>query len=102
MAVGGMGMICTANYEVRQAVLRRAGLPWDEQGCAADAAADRRDTRTHAHSQRNGLCLPPLSLLQARKFGVRSAMPGFIAKRLCPQVGGWMGGGGGGGVCVNA
>jgi nucleotidyltransferase/DNA polymerase involved in DNA repair len=37
MAVGGMGMICTANYV-------------------------------------------------ARKFGVRSAMPGFIAKKLCPQV----------------
>lgn len=37
MAVGGMGMICTANYA-------------------------------------------------ARKFGVRSAMPGFIAKKLCPQV----------------
>jgi nucleotidyltransferase/DNA polymerase involved in DNA repair len=37
MAVGGMGMICTANY-------------------------------------------------LARQFGVRSAMPGFIAKKLCPQV----------------
>jgi nucleotidyltransferase/DNA polymerase involved in DNA repair len=37
MAVGGMGMICTANY-------------------------------------------------LARTFGVRSAMPGFIAKKLCPQV----------------
>lgn len=24
--------------------------------------------------------------LQARKFGVRAAMPGFIAKRLCPQL----------------
>lgn len=39
MAVGGIGMICTANYV-------------------------------------------------ARTFGVRSAMPGFIAKKLCPQVGG--------------
>ncbi|GAQ82213.1 putative DNA repair protein [Klebsormidium nitens] len=37
MAVGGMGMICTANYE-------------------------------------------------ARKYGVRAAMPGFIGKRLCPQL----------------
>lgn len=37
MAVGGMGMICTANY-------------------------------------------------LARQFGVRSAMPGFIARKLCPQV----------------
>uniref|UniRef100_A0A383WPR7 DNA polymerase kappa n=1 Tax=Tetradesmus obliquus TaxID=3088 RepID=A0A383WPR7_TETOB len=37
MAVGGMGMITTANYE-------------------------------------------------ARKFGVRSAMPGFIARKLCPQL----------------
>lgn len=37
MAVGGIGMICTANYH-------------------------------------------------ARKFGVRSAMPGFIARRLCPQL----------------
>ena len=36
-AVGGIGMICTANYE-------------------------------------------------ARKFGVRAAMPGFIAKRLCPAL----------------
>ena len=38
MAVGGLGMISTANYA-------------------------------------------------ARAFGVRSAMPGFIARRLCPQVG---------------
>ena len=37
MAVGGMSMICTANYE-------------------------------------------------ARKFGVRSAMPGFIARKLCPHL----------------
>lgn len=37
VAVGGMSMICTANYE-------------------------------------------------ARKFGVRAAMPGFIAVRLCPQL----------------
>jgi DNA polymerase kappa len=35
--VGGIGMICTANYE-------------------------------------------------ARKFGVRAAMPGFIAKKLCPHL----------------
>lgn len=38
MAVGGLGMVTTANYA-------------------------------------------------ARKFGVRSAMPGFIGRRLCPQVG---------------
>lgn len=38
MAVGGIGMICTANYV-------------------------------------------------ARTYGVRSAMPGFIAKKLCPHVG---------------
>ncbi len=37
MAVGGMSMLCTANYE-------------------------------------------------ARKFGVRSAMPGYIAKKLCPEL----------------
>lgn len=37
VAVGGIGMVCTANYE-------------------------------------------------ARKFGVRAAMPGFIAKRLCPDL----------------
>ena len=23
---------------------------------------------------------------QARRFGVRAAMPGFIAKKLCPQL----------------
>ncbi|KAJ3152104.1 hypothetical protein HDU86_005949 [Geranomyces michiganensis] len=37
MAVGGIGMLCTANYE-------------------------------------------------ARKYGVRSAMPGYIARKLCPQL----------------
>ena len=37
MAVGGIGMVCTANYN-------------------------------------------------ARKFGVRAAMPGFIARRLCPDL----------------
>ena len=37
MAVGGIGMVCTANYS-------------------------------------------------ARKFGVRAAMPGFIARRLCPDL----------------
>ncbi|CAI7923606.1 unnamed protein product, partial [Closterium sp. NIES-53] len=37
MAVGGMGMLCTANYE-------------------------------------------------ARKYGVRAAMPGFIARKLCPEL----------------
>lgn len=37
MAVGGLGMICTANYA-------------------------------------------------ARKFGIRAAMPGFIGRRLCPDL----------------
>lgn len=37
MAVGGIGMVCTANYD-------------------------------------------------ARKFGIRAAMPGFIARRLCPEL----------------
>ena len=37
MAVGGLGMVCTANYE-------------------------------------------------ARKFGIRAAMPGFIGRRLCPEL----------------
>ena len=37
MAVGGIGMVCTANYN-------------------------------------------------ARKFGIRAAMPGFIARRLCPDL----------------
>ena len=37
MAVGGLGMICTANYE-------------------------------------------------ARKYGIRAAMPGFIGRRLCPEL----------------
>lgn len=25
-------------------------------------------------------------VLQARKFGVRAAMPGFIARKLCPEL----------------
>ncbi len=37
MAVGGIGMVCTANYN-------------------------------------------------ARKFGIRAAMPGFIARKLCPEL----------------
>ncbi|KAI9144034.1 hypothetical protein BKA69DRAFT_1057838 [Paraphysoderma sedebokerense] len=43
MAVGGMSMLCTANYE---------GIFW----------------------------------LFLSKFGVRAAMPGYIAKKLCPQL----------------
>lgn len=26
------------------------------------------------------------SFIQARKFGVRAAMPGFIAQKLCPEL----------------
>jgi len=29
---------------------------------------------------------PDLFTLQARKFGVRAAMPGFIARKLCPEL----------------
>ncbi|KAL7119130.1 hypothetical protein ACP275_02G044200 [Erythranthe tilingii] len=48
MAVGGMSMIWTANYEVN--------------------IVDRELT------------------VKARKFGVRAAMPGFIARKLCPEL----------------
>jgi hypothetical protein len=27
-----------------------------------------------------------IPVLQARKYGVRAAMPGFIGKRLCPEL----------------
>lgn len=30
--------------------------------------------------------LENISVLQARKYGVRAAMPGFIGKRLCPEL----------------
>ena len=44
-----------------------------------------------AHPQREQLCFTwqpacPSAAMQARKFGVRSAMPGFIARKLCPQL----------------
>ena len=29
---------------------------------------------------------PDLFTLQARRFGVRAAMPGFIARKLCPEL----------------
>ena len=56
MAVGGMGMLSTSNYKVLQSAIFRIDLDLF------------------------------LSFLQARRFGVRAAMPGFIAKKLCPQL----------------
>ena len=32
------------------------------------------------------ICMPYYLSSQARRFGVRAAMPGFIAKKLCPHL----------------
>jgi DNA polymerase kappa len=62
MAVGGLGMCATANYEVRSACMGRFHI-----------FPCRFPQLPHAR-------------MQARKYGVRAAMPGFIARKLCPQL----------------
>ncbi len=76
MAVGGMGMITTANYEVCGNVVCVCvySTPLNSVFAAAAAGLNLPPHFEHPHYD------------QARKFGVRSAMPGFIARRLCPQV----------------
>ncbi|KAG5548252.1 hypothetical protein RHGRI_013824 [Rhododendron griersonianum] len=61
MAVGGMSMISTANYEVRIT------------SCSSIVLFVL-------------LSIDDLYTLKARRFGVRAAMPGFIARRLCPEL----------------
>ncbi|KAK4476975.1 hypothetical protein RD792_016175 [Penstemon davidsonii] len=74
MAVGGLSMISTANYVV---------------GIANSEFNDLAISRINFVVLLFG-CLLPLMMccayFQARKFGVRAAMPGFIARKLCPQL----------------
>lgn len=52
-----------------------------EQMCTYGEQMRRTRLLLEGHSTCHLALLP-----QARKFGVRSAMPGFIAKKLCPQL----------------
>lgn len=120
MAVGGLSMICTANYEV----LPSATLdPYCHKGnISAGIAKYRRFQPPEASLDHCSFCRKTCRLAgykpvgcrecgqvwqardvsrliestsetslcpgfqQARKYGVRAAMPGFIAVKLCPDL----------------
>jgi DNA polymerase kappa len=75
MAVGGMGMITTANYQVGGTVVVQYPCPRFSVAPLA-SATPAQPIPTQPNPTRH----------QARPYGVRSAMPGFIALRLCPQL----------------
>ena len=67
MAVGSMSMLSTANYEVHYDL-------------------DIVSVLSGLNVLNHGIPDPHLVFTQARKFGVRAAMPGFIARKLCPEL----------------